>query len=43
MKQREAQFNPFGMVWGKLKGAGRVFGWWARSGVVRGVIVVARV
>ncbi|KAL4947362.1 hypothetical protein BDW69DRAFT_117912 [Aspergillus filifer] len=28
---------------GKFKGAGRLFSWWADSGVVRGVIVVARV
>ncbi|KAL6231788.1 hypothetical protein BDW75DRAFT_243579 [Aspergillus navahoensis] len=28
---------------GKFTGAGKVFGWWARTGVVRGVIIVARV
>ncbi|KAL4809109.1 hypothetical protein BDV18DRAFT_133969 [Aspergillus unguis] len=28
---------------GKFRGAGKLFGWWARSGVVRGVVVVARV
>jgi hypothetical protein len=28
---------------GKFKGAGRMFGWWARTGVVRGVVIVARV
>ncbi|KAL5000661.1 hypothetical protein BDV10DRAFT_161705 [Aspergillus recurvatus] len=27
----------------KFGGAGNVFGWWARTGVVRGVIIVARV
>lgn len=43
MQRREEQLRPFGMGLGKLKGAARVFGWWARSGVVRGVIVVARV
>ncbi|KAL4782366.1 hypothetical protein BJX76DRAFT_292062 [Aspergillus varians] len=28
---------------GKFRGAGAVFGWWARTGVVKGVVVVARV
>jgi hypothetical protein len=43
MQRREEQLRPLGMGLGKLKGAGKVFGWWARSGVVRGVTVVARV
>jgi hypothetical protein len=37
---KEAQ--PFGMKIGKFRAARMVFDWWARSGVVRGVMVVAR-
>ncbi|EPS31151.1 hypothetical protein PDE_06106 [Penicillium oxalicum 114-2] len=37
---REGQ--PFGLNLGKFRGARMVFGWWARSGIVRGVVVVAR-
>ncbi|CRG91222.1 hypothetical protein PISL3812_08270 [Talaromyces islandicus] len=43
IQQREVQLRQFGMGPGKLKLAGTVFGWWARSGVVRGVLVVATV
>lgn len=30
------------MGMGKFRGAAKVFNWWARSGVVRGFVVVAR-
>jgi hypothetical protein len=40
--QREAMLKRFGMTVGKLRGAGKIFSWWAKSGVVRGMIVVAR-
>ncbi|KAI9376550.1 hypothetical protein BJX61DRAFT_325006 [Aspergillus egyptiacus] len=45
MRDRETSLRMYGMGkgMGKFRGAGRVFGWWARSGVVRGVVVVARV
>lgn len=43
MQQRDAQLRPFGIGLGKLNAAAMIFGWWARSGVVRGVVVVARV
>lgn len=42
MERREKELRKFGMGLGKFKAAGRVFGWWAKSGVVRGVIVVAK-
>ncbi|KAL4870707.1 hypothetical protein BDV12DRAFT_207413 [Aspergillus spectabilis] len=41
IKKREGVLKRYGMRIGKFKGAGRVFGWWG-SGVLRGVIVVAR-
>ncbi|CEJ61988.1 hypothetical protein PMG11_10504 [Penicillium brasilianum] len=37
---REGQ--PYGIKLGKFRGAKAVFGWWARSGIVRGVVVIAR-
>ncbi|KAJ5355498.1 uncharacterized protein N7496_012710 [Penicillium cataractarum] len=37
---REGQL--YGIKLGKFRGAKTVFGWWARSGIVRGVVVVAR-
>lgn len=37
---KEAQ--PYGIKMGKFRAAKMVFGWWARSGVVRSVVVVAR-
>ncbi|KAJ5812331.1 hypothetical protein N7474_008632 [Penicillium riverlandense] len=39
---RVKEGKPFGMKMGKFRAARAVFGWWARSGVVRGVVVVAR-
>lgn len=42
MQRRDKELKKFGLGLGKFKAAGRVFDWWARSGVVRGVIVVAK-
>ena len=43
-QRRGEVVSAYGMgKMGKFKGAGRMFGWWARTGVVRGVVVVARV
>lgn len=42
MRRREEELRRFNMGIGKFKGAGYVFGWWARSGLVRGVVVIAR-
>jgi hypothetical protein len=40
--RRIQEGQPYGLKLGKFRGARSVFGWWARSGVVRGVVVVAR-
>lgn len=42
IEKKDEELGVFGLSVGRFKGAGRVFGWWAQSGVVRGVIVVAR-
>ncbi|KAJ5133987.1 uncharacterized protein N7443_004389 [Penicillium atrosanguineum] len=42
LNRRVKEAQPFGMKMGKFRAAGIVFGWWAKSGVVRGVVVVAR-
>ncbi|PLB54370.1 hypothetical protein P170DRAFT_431999 [Aspergillus steynii IBT 23096] len=43
IRQKDARLRRMGMsVGGKFRGAATVFDWWARSGVVRGVVVVAR-
>ncbi|KAF7717427.1 Uncharacterized protein PECH_006420 [Penicillium ucsense] len=42
LQRRIREARPFGLKLGKFRGAKTVFGWWARSGIVRGVVVVAR-
>ncbi|KAJ5483864.1 hypothetical protein N7539_006064 [Penicillium diatomitis] len=42
LQRRIREARPFGLKLGKFRGAKSVFGWWARSGIVRGVVVVAR-
>ncbi|KAJ5570449.1 uncharacterized protein N7459_009879 [Penicillium hispanicum] len=42
LERRVSEARPFGLKMRKYSAAKRVFGWWARSGVVRGVVVVAR-
>ncbi|KAL1849556.1 hypothetical protein Plec18167_003158 [Paecilomyces lecythidis] len=42
MEQREVELKKFKMSLGKLRVAGKIFSWWGRNNVVRGVIVVAR-
>jgi hypothetical protein len=42
LRRKGSEISPFGLGLGKYQGAGRVFDWWATSGVVRGFIVVAR-
>lgn len=42
IRRRGEELRPFGLGVGRLGVAGRLFGWWGRSGVVLGVIVVAR-
>lgn len=42
IQRQDAELRPFGLGVGRFGVAGRLFGWWGRSGVVSGVIVVAR-
>lgn len=42
IERQDHELKQNGMSIGKYKAAGKVFRWWARSGVVRGCIVVAR-
>jgi hypothetical protein len=42
LSRRVKEAQPYGMKMGKFHAAEIVFGWWARSGVVRGIVVVAR-
>jgi hypothetical protein len=42
MEAQDRVLNVIGYGLGKFHAARLMFGWWARSGVVRGVIVVAR-
>lgn len=40
--RRVEEAGPFGIKMGKFRAARVVFDWWANSGIVRGVVVVAR-
>ncbi|GAM37175.1 hypothetical protein TCE0_022r06868 [Talaromyces pinophilus] len=42
LRAKEAELNKYGMTMGRLKAPGKVFDWWARSGVIKGYVVVAR-
>ncbi|KAJ1328027.1 cyclopropane-fatty-acyl-phospholipid synthase [Microdochium nivale] len=42
MAEHEGRLEGVGLKMGSLRVAGTLFGWWARSKVVRGVIVTAR-
>ena len=42
IREKDAELGKFGMGVGKFKGPAKVFDWWARSGVIRGFVVVAR-
>ncbi|KAF7589991.1 hypothetical protein BBP40_003435 [Aspergillus hancockii] len=41
LRKRDTELSRYGMSVGKFKGPAKAFNWWAESGVVRGVIVVA--
>jgi hypothetical protein len=41
LRKRDTELSRYGMSLGKFKGPAKAFRWWAESGVVRGVIVVA--
>ncbi|KAJ6085867.1 hypothetical protein N7486_010148 [Penicillium sp. IBT 16267x] len=40
--RRIKEAEPFGLKMGKYRGARVVFNWWARTGIMRGYVVVAR-
>jgi hypothetical protein len=40
--RRDRQLKNIGTTIGRYRVAGKVFGWWARSGIVRGCIIIAR-
>lgn len=42
IRKQDAELRRYGMTVGRFKGAARAFNWWARTGVVRGFVVVAR-
>jgi hypothetical protein len=42
LEDRKKTLEQFGWGLGKLNAARWLFGWWSRSGIIRGVIVVAR-
>jgi hypothetical protein len=42
IERRDGERKTIGMTIGRYRVAGKVFKWWARSGIVRGCIVVAR-
>lgn len=42
IREKDRALKKFGMGVGKFKVPGWLFGWWGRSGVIRGVVVVAR-
>lgn len=42
IERRDRELKTTGMNIGRYRMAGKVFKWWARSGIVRGCIVVAR-
>lgn len=42
IREKDVELGRFGMGVGKFKGPAKVFDWWARSGVIRGFVVVAR-
>jgi hypothetical protein len=40
--RKDEELRRFGMTVGKFRAAWAVFGWWARSGVVRGMVITAK-
>ncbi|GIK03721.1 hypothetical protein Aspvir_007795 [Aspergillus viridinutans] len=42
LRKQDAELSKYGMTIGRFKGAAKAFDWWAQTGVVRGVIIVAR-
>ncbi|KAJ5113489.1 hypothetical protein N7456_002023 [Penicillium angulare] len=42
LERRVEEASPFGLKMGKYRVAKKVFDWWARTGVIKGFVVVAR-
>jgi hypothetical protein len=42
MRKREVELEQYGLSIGRFRYAAKMFAWWARSGVVRGCIIIAR-
>lgn len=42
LEEREIELNQYGLSIGRFRYAAWMFGWWQRTGVVRGCIIVAR-
>lgn len=42
IQTKDRELKKMGMGIGRYKAAAKVFGWWARSGIVRGCIVIAK-
>ncbi|BDD60135.1 hypothetical protein MAP00_005295 [Monascus purpureus] len=42
MQSKEKELGRFGMTLGKYRVPAKIFAWWARSGIVRGMLVVAK-
>lgn len=42
LERRVEEASPFGLKMGKYRVANKVFDWWARTGVIKGFVVVAR-
>ncbi|KAE8371558.1 hypothetical protein BDV26DRAFT_286688 [Aspergillus bertholletiae] len=42
IRKQDRELKRYGMTVGKFKGAAKAFNWWARTGVIRGFVVVAR-
>ena len=42
MERRDGELKNTGMTIGRYRAAGKVFKWWAYSGIVRGCIIIAR-
>lgn len=41
IRTREAELRLYGMTLGKYKAPGKIFDWWAKSGVIKGFVIVA--
>ncbi len=42
IEKRDRELKHTGMTIGRYRAAGKVFRWWARSGIVRGCIIIAK-